>query len=191
MSRLRPPRRSRHAMRDELLTDNRQLLEDLWHRGWGHVTAAKILAQYSKAEGQAKQVADPDHYTFNGPQSPSLHLLIGYGMELLLKVAVLLHGGREADTRAAGHDLIKALDRAEELGFRCRTPQVRFAAENLREMHLNHHFRYGGADQVTMPGLGVSLSVLDALVMQLGEAIYGCPFGETTLEINQGAEPNE
>ena len=188
---MRPPGRRCDAMRGELLTGDRQLLEDLWHRGWGHVTAAKILAQYSKAEGQAKQVADPDHYTFNGPQSPSLHLLIGYGMELLLKVAVLLHGGREGDTKAAGHDLVKALDRAEDLGFRCSTPQVRFVAENLREMHLNHRFRYGGADQVTMPSLPISLSVLDALVIQLGEAIYGCPFGEMALEINDGGDPDD
>ena len=94
---MRPPGRRCDAMRGELLTGDRQLLEDLWHRGWG----------------------------------------------------------------------------------------------NFREMHLNHRFRYGGADQVTMPSLPISLSVLDALVIQLGEAIYCCPFGEMALEINDGGDPDD
>ncbi len=163
--------------------EDRKLLEGLWHRGWGHATAAGVLARHSENEGAENGTADVDHYVFNGPQSPSMHLLIGYSFELLLKVAMLLNGASEKHVRAAGHDLRKALDRAEALGFVSNSPEMRFTVETLREMHLKHHFRYGGDERVNMPGLKISLSVLDTLVLQLGEQVYGRPFGEMRLEV--------
>ena len=169
---------------------DRKLLEDLWHRGWGHAKAARALAAYSKAEAIDSGVDDIEHYLFNGPQSPSMHLLVGFSFELLLKVAMLLNGASTKSVRSVGHDLRKALNKAEQLGFVSRTPQLRFVVEGLREMHFKHHFRYGGAETVSMPGLKISLAVLETLSLQLGEEVYGEPFGNLELKVLENKSAN-
>ncbi|MDP9421673.1 MAG: hypothetical protein M3Q19_02355 [Pseudomonadota bacterium] len=120
-------------------------------------------------EALEAHVEDIQKAVFNGRYSASIHLLAGYSLELLLKCACYLHGGEEGRLRSRKlrHDLTALLDEAEALGYGSAVPNIRWVAENLREPHLNHQFRYGGAEQVAMPELEVTLEVLRGLCIEL------------------------
>lgn len=122
---------------------------------------------------------DVDRIAFNGPLSASMHLLIGYGFELNLKAMFLLHKGDETQLwrgpKAIGHDLIAAIDAAESVGFRTSILSLRWVLENLRDSHLAHHWRYGGAPSITIPALETSLPVLQQLTREVKR--YGMKIG--------------
>jgi hypothetical protein len=146
-----------------------KLAEDLWVRGAGHLLGAQGLVSYAKDEAAQCSAEDPDRYVFNGKYSASIHLLVGYAFELLLKAAYLIHGGAPKKLQGGiGHDLVAALDAAEAAGFQSTVANLRWIVENLREPHHTHQFRYGGLADFEMPLLQHSIPALEALVFELG-----------------------
>lgn len=139
----------------------------LFETGRSHTMAFTLLYQAALEEGQRKQVADVDRYAFNGPYSLSIHYLLGLGLELMLKAAIVAWGGPsdERALRDIGHDLTKALNIAEEAGFRSEAPHLRELVEVLGEPFRRHWFRYERPDQIELPGSFeqtiASLEVLD------------------------------
>lgn len=131
--------------------------------------AAEALRLTSIDAAQNEGAEDVEKVAFNGPLSPSLHLLIGYGFELNLKVVFLLLGGEEAElgTKRIGHDLIAALDAAEELGYVSIVPDIRWTLEKLRASHLSHHWRYGGNPTITIPSLEMTIPRLQQLTREV------------------------
>jgi methionine salvage enolase-phosphatase E1 len=134
--------------------------EDLWVMGSGHSCAAQKLAEVDN-EG-----------AFNGLFSSSIHLLMGNALEVLIKAAFLLHGGSKSRLYAIRHDLIAALDAAEEVGFRSKVGDLRRMAELLRESHLKHNFRYATLTETELPALTDSLPRLEQLTREVGQLLY-------------------
>jgi hypothetical protein len=168
-----------------------ELADDLWTMGAGHLIGVKAL--FEEATRQAQGGDDVEQKVFNGPHSASIHLLIGYSLELLLKAAYVLNGAtrRDLGARGVGHDLLLTLDRAEAAGFRSRTPDLRYVVERLSEMHLKHQFRYGGLERFQMPALEVTLPMLEGLAREIGADLRaitvssGYPFKESGLSIRR------
>ena len=144
------------------------LATELFETGRSHALTAELLYRASIEEGHRKGVADVDLFAFNGPHSLSLHYLLGLGIELMLKAAIVAWSGVEDEKFLRldiGHDLIRALDAAEEAGFHSAAPHLREITQVLREPYKAHWFRYGKPDEFALPGdfvqVVTSLDVLD------------------------------
>jgi hypothetical protein len=152
---------------------DRTLADELWTRGASHALSAQALAEFARQEAVSAGAADVEQHAFNGKFSASIHLLIGFSFELLLKSAYILHGGdANALNRNIRHDLLVALEEAEKAGFISSVQNLRWVVECIREPHIEHQFRYGGAEIIEMPGLELSLPTLDGLVRELGMLIH-------------------
>jgi hypothetical protein len=127
----------------------------LFHTGRQHAGAACLLyraaIQYAAEEG----VGDPVSEGLNGPNSLSIQYLLGLGLELILKAAIVV-GDPTTDARflqfEVGHDLVKALDEAEKRGFASAAPHLRDIVTLLRDPFAKHWFRYQRPDQFKLPG---------------------------------------
>ena len=94
------------------------------------------------------------HPLSQGPKSNSVHSMTASEANRLR-------------SRALRHDLVALLDEAEGQGFQANVADLRVIAELLREPHLNHQFRYGGAEEILMPNLEATLQALYDLCGQL------------------------
>ena len=79
----------------------------LFESGRSHALAADLLYRSALAEGVANGVKDPADYAFNGSYSLSTFYLLGLGLELMLKAAIVAHDGPsdERSMREIGHDM--------------------------------------------------------------------------------------
>jgi hypothetical protein len=141
----------------------------LFETGRSHALAADLLYRSALIEGDGRaDVTDPEHFAFNGTYSLSIYYLLGLGLELMLKAAIVAWGGPsdEKSLRALGHDLTGALDAAEATGFVSQAPHLRDILSVMQEPFKQHWFRYGRPDNFTLPGdfaqVVALLEVLDA-----------------------------
>jgi hypothetical protein len=146
---------------------NGHLAETLWTRGAGFALSAQSLAELGRADAVEFGHPDPEKMAFNGRHSASLHLLVGFAFELLLKSAYVQLGGTR-DIRELGHDLVESLNEAEAAGFSFTTPHLRWIVERIRGAHLAHVFRYGGPDTMDLPDHNLTLACLDTLARETG-----------------------
>jgi hypothetical protein len=146
-----------------------KLADDHWTMGVSHAWSMEALMKMARAEAEQAGQTDLEKAVFNGGLSPSIHLLAGYSLEVLLKCACYLHGGelKRLRSKALGHDLTALFDEAQRLGYVSSVPNLRSIAERLREAHFNHQFRYGGFGMVQMPPLAETLEALTALYNEL------------------------
>lgn len=146
--------------------------EELFESGRSHALAATLLFDSSKEYARREGIEDAEKFAFNGTFSLSVHYLIGLGFELMLKAAYL-HRGGNADSKhlrnEIGHDLIKALDLAESVGFQPHVENLREILEYLRDPYLRHFFRYSRPSEVPLPEVQVISEVFAILDQQLCE----------------------
>lgn len=138
--------------------------------GRSHGLASDLLYRSAVVEGQDKGVADPDLYAFNGPHSLSIHYLVGLSLELLLKAAYVAAGG-PGDVRhlrnAIGHDLLVALEMAEQQGFHSEAPHLHEIVGHMNEPYKNHHFRYDQPNEIALPDFNQMLEAIAILDEEL------------------------
>ncbi len=117
-----------------------ELARQLFETGRSHALASDLLYRSALIEGAERNIADPEHFAFNGTYSLSTHYLLGLGLELMLKAAIVAWGGQadEKTLRDIGHDLIKAVDAAEKAGFNTAAPNLRHVLEVLNEPFKQH-----------------------------------------------------
>ena len=132
-----------------------ELAIELYGSGKAHGGAACLLYRASIEHAADEGIEDPVTYTFNGPNSLSIHYLLGLGLELMLK-ALIVAFDPDADAKflrnEIGHDLIKALDEAEHRGFKSEAQHLRAIVELLSGPYCQHAFRYERPDQMPLPG---------------------------------------
>tara|TARA_R110000772_G_scaffold46876_5_gene107075 strand:- start:2642 stop:3118 length:477 start_codon:yes stop_codon:yes gene_type:complete len=145
-----------------------ELARQLFETGRSHALASELLYRSAIKEGEGRDDAsDAEHFAFNGTYSLSTHYLLGLGLELMLKSAIVAWGGPSDNEslRKVGHDLVKALDTAEAAGFESKAPNLRDILEVLHEPFKQHWFRYGRPDKFALPGdfaqVVAALEVLD------------------------------
>lgn len=154
---------------------NEELAQSLWNMGGGHALGAEAVVRRAQEWAAEIGAEDPEKAVFNGKYSASIYLLLGYGFELLLKAAFIAHGGDPSrlGLRGIGHDLVKALEAAEETGFNSGAPHLREIVHLLQHPHREHHFRYGGLDEFPVPAdVGEVVANLTHLAMELQELLY-------------------
>jgi len=144
------------------------LARQLFETGRAHALASELLYRSAIIEGEGREDApDPEHFAFNGTYSLSIHYLLGLGLELMLKSAIVAWGGpsEEKSLRDVGHDLIKALDTAEAAGFESEAPNLREILMVLQKPYEQHWFRYDRPSKFALPGdfaqVVAALEVLD------------------------------
>lgn len=138
---------------------------NLYTSGRSHGMGANRLWAKALEEGMEVGHDDIDLFAFNGPFSLSINHLAGLSLELLLKAAYVATGGPADDKHLRneiGHDLQRALDLAEERGFRSRAPHLREIVERMSEPYDKHWFRYDRPNQFLLPDFG---QINEALVV--------------------------
>lgn len=83
----------------------------------------------------------------NGAHSPAIWFLVGFAFELFLKSAIVATGGCAKEIKSIGHDLMKAMARAEERGLEISS-STRFSVSVINRTHHGQSengffFRYG------------------------------------------------
>lgn len=154
---------------------NEDLARNLWNMGGGHVIGAEAVVRRAQEWAKEIRAEDPAKAVFNGKYSASIYLLLGYGLELLLKAAFVAHGGdpKQLGSRGIGHDLGAALKAAEERGFRSGAPHLNKIVELLELPHSEHQFRYGAMDEFPLPAdVDKVLANLNHLASELQVLLY-------------------
>lgn len=127
----------------------------LHQNGKAHAEASCLLYAASFDQAKREGVEDRAKYAFNGPYSLSVQYLLGLGLELMLKSAVVAFDPKadaEYLRKELGHDLVASLDQAERRGFKSQAPHLRKLVELLRDPYKQHWFRYERPDQFELPG---------------------------------------
>lgn len=151
------------------------LAQQLFETGRSHALASDLLYRSAILDGEDRKIPDPEHFAFNGTYSLSTHYLLGLGLELMLKAAIVEWGGTadEKMLRDIGHDLIKALDTAEAVGFKSQAPNLRDILNVLNEPFKQHWFRYGRPEKFGLPGdFTQVVAALDILDGELRERLW-------------------
>lgn len=128
------------------------LLENGEAHGLSAVVLFEASTEYAQKIGVEKEKIED--FTFNGTCSLSVHYLVGLGLELILKAAYIASGGGEDDEhlrRKIGHDLIKALEQAREIGFESKSEHLEDMVGYMNEPYKHHYLRYGRPDGIYLP----------------------------------------
>lgn len=152
-----------------------KLARELFETGRSHALASDLLYRSAVIEGEERSLEDPTHFAFNGPYSLSIHYLLGLGLELMLKAALVAWDDTadERRLRSIGHDLVAALDEAEAAGFKSEAPSLREILEVLDEPFKQHWFRYERPERFELPGdFPQVVAALDVLDMELRSRLW-------------------
>ena len=79
---------------------------------------------------------------------------LGFAIELSLKGFLLARGCQRSELKKLGHNLIKLLARAEELGFLVKNPELSRYVESVSPGHADLSLRYmEGGPEIMLPSL--------------------------------------
>ena len=151
------------------------LARQLFESGRAHALASDLLYRSAILHAEQEQIEDIERFAFNGTFSLSTHYLLGLGLELMLKAAMVASGGPsdEKSLRAIGHDLVKALDSAEAAGFNSEAPNLRGIVDVMSEPFKEHWFRYGRPNNFELPGNWIQVvEALEVLDAELGARLW-------------------
>jgi len=155
---------------------NLDVARTLFETGRSHALSCVLLYRASISEGERNRVSDTELFAFNGPHSLSVHYLLGLGLELMLKAAMIMSGG-PFDRKSLldiGHDLTKALDEAEKVGFRSNAPRLAHIVQVMREPYKAHWLRYDRPEEFQLPGdFEQIIEALEVLDEELRARLWG------------------
>jgi hypothetical protein len=106
-----------------------------------------------------------------GPASSPQYYLACHSIELILKAFILIKGGTEDEVREIRHDLLKAWERATELGLCPKDKRIGQIVTMLAPYHLDHGFRYRKTRLVTLPVYSELCEIVERLVQKVGPAV--------------------
>jgi HEPN domain-containing protein len=103
-----------------------------------------------------------DFRTF-GPR----YYLFCHAIELALKSYILASGGDLSELRNLGHNLVKALKRAKQLGFTPADKDLKLFVDWLNPYHHNHEFRYPKLGFKRVPRAEDLIPVIEGTLKQI------------------------
>ena len=144
--------------------------------GKAHAEASCLLYRASLEQAERDEIEDRVTYAFNGPFSLSTQYLLGLGIELMLKSAIVAWDPKvdaEYLRKEISHDLVTALDEAERRGLKSEAPHLREIVEILRDPYKKHWLRYEHPPTFNLPAdfdqIVATLTVLESeLANKLG-----------------------
>jgi hypothetical protein len=122
--------------------------------GKAHAEASCLLYKASIEQGEDEGADDPIAFAFNGPYSLSVQYLLGLGLELMLKSAIVAWDQKvDSDylQKKVGHDLLTALKEAEHRGFTSQSRYLRDIVEVLHAPYKQHWLRYERPKRFNLP----------------------------------------
>jgi hypothetical protein len=143
--------------------------------GRAHGLSSQQLYKSSLRYADERDLGDPDHFAFNGIFSLSVFYLIGLGLELMLKAAIVLNDDQANLNflkNDIGHNLKKALEVAVEKGFTSNAPYLTGVVNYMSEPYRLHHFRYEPLAEMPLPEMAQIIEMFAALDEEF-EAIFG------------------
>lgn len=151
------------------------LAGDLFRRAYSFGLSAVQLTHVAKAIAVERQDPDPEKSVFNGAHSSAIWFLVGFAFELFLKSAIVAKGGRDANIKSVGHDLVKALENAEQSGLEV-LEGTRFSIGIANRAHKaggenSFFFRYGGGEVADVETAEAMIASLNDLLAQTGKLV--------------------
>jgi hypothetical protein len=116
-----------------------------------------------------------------------LYFLLAQSAELALKAFAINRGATERELRRSGHDLMRAIDHAERLGFGGVLQlgaQDRAAIELLGKWHLEQLTRYPLMQGYVIPRPAIIRQILERIIA----AVYVEVWGREQLEHDRASE---
>jgi hypothetical protein len=153
------------------------LAGDLFRRAFSFALSAVQLVHVASAIAVEREDIDVDKSVLNGAHSPAIWFLVGFAYELFLKSAIVAAGGSSKEIKSIGHNLAKALEKAEDSGLEL-SATTRFSIEVANRAHDGRgengfFFRYGdrtGADVEKPEAMIASLKeLLDQTAFLVGQ----------------------
>jgi hypothetical protein len=150
---------------------------DLFRRAFSFALSAIQLVHVASAIAVERKDIDVDKSVLNGAHSPAIWFLVGFAYELFLKSAIVAAGGDSKEIKSIRHNLVRALEKAEDLGLELSV-NTRLSIEVANRTHdgpgaNGYFFRYGdgaGADVVTPEVMIASLKeLLDQTAFLVGQ----------------------
>lgn len=143
---------------------------DLFRRAYSSGLSACQLAHVAMAVAVARQDNNVEKSAFSGAHSPAIWFLAGFAFELFLKCAIVATGSNAAEIKAIGHDLKKALEKAEEHGLKLKE-STRFSIDVANRAHNIRgdnglFFRYGGGESADVETVDAMMTSLNDLLSQ-------------------------
>lgn len=153
------------------------LAGDLFRRAFSFGLSAVQLAHVATAIAVEREDTNIEKSVFNGAHSPAIWFLVGFAFELFLKSAIVATGGSAQEIKSIGHNLVKALEKAEKSGL-ALSVSTRFSIEVANRAHDGRgengfFFRYGDGD-------GADVETPEAMIASLKELL-----GQTALLVDQ------
>jgi hypothetical protein len=155
----------------------------LYEAGKAHAVSACLLRHAAVELAKEDEHSDPDQYAFNGPYSLSIPMLLGLGLELMLKAAIIACNPSRDEKylrTKLGHDLTAALNEAERSGFSSEAGErLRQLVDVLSKPYDEHWFRYDLPTSMPLPSdfdqIVEVLTVIDGEVLAtLNGMVKGC-----------------
>jgi hypothetical protein len=110
-----------------------------------------------------------------GEQGPLMHwpalvVNLNYALELSLKAFILLRTRDRNNLRGIGHDLVRGLAMAIDLGFQPPPNAVNLVAVT-GPPHMDHSLRYLSGQAIDLPQLNQALAISHAVVVAVAEQL--------------------
>ena len=155
-----------HRSSEEKVWDS--VAGDLFRRAFSFGLSAVQLAHVATAIAIERDDTNIERSVFNGAHSPAIWFLVGFAFELFLKSAILAAGGSVQEIKSIGHNLVKALEKAEQSGLEL-SASTRFSIEVSNRAHNGRgksgfFFRYGD-------GFSADVETPEAMIASLNELL--------------------
>lgn len=149
------------------------LAGDLFRRAFGFALSAVQLVHVATAIAVERKEIDVDRSVLNGAHSPAIWFLVGFAYELFLKSAIVAAGASSKEIRSIGHNLVMALEKAEDSGLEL-SASTRFSIEVANRAHDGRgenrfFFRYGD-------GASADVEAPEAMIASLQELLNQTAF---------------
>jgi hypothetical protein len=135
-----------------------------------------LAAAEATHERHLREPAEPEHW-------PAISVNLCFALELSLKAFIALHGAKEKELRAIGHNLIAGLDAAVAAGYSPKHPAVPGLIAMLSPLHVGHSLRYLKDKSADLPDTRNMIAIVRCHVREVGSQIQIADLGRSAIRV--------